>query len=267
MIKLNKNQIKKILPMYNDHIAQELEYAYKEEAPFGKVDINVYADEEDKPNVILILGGFAGTALYGDTGSSENNHEIKKLILDSTGDDGNDIWLSLYSPNWESKLDELFNGFSIRKDNRLIYRLNNEKFQYHINWQERIPNGYIMKKYNSSSYEFIEKRNWQDFWYPESERFGYFLTNDDEIVSECTSVWVEKTGIETGCVEIGIETKEQYRGRGYAALTAAAFISDCLSKNLIPVWCCWQSTPNSKELAEKLGFEVIENRRAIFIKP
>lgn len=267
MIELSKDQIKKILPMYKGHIAQELEYAYREEAPFGKVEIKVYADEEYKPNVILILGGFAGTALYGDTGNNESYYEIKKLILDSSSDNGNDIWLSLYSPNWESKLDELFNGFTSRKNNRLIHRLNNKIFQNHINWQEKIPNGYIIKKFDSSSYEFIKKRNWQDFWHPQSERFGWFLMKDDEIVSECTSVWVEKVGIETGCVEISIETKEPYRRKGYAALTSAAFINDCLSRNLIPVWCCWQSTSGSKELAEKLGFEVIENRRAIFIKP
>lgn len=140
--------------------------------------------------------------------------------MDSHGDDGHEIWLSLYSPNWESKLDELFDGFASRKDNRLIHRLNNKTFQNHIKWQEKVPNGYTMKKFDSSSYEFIKKRNWQGFWHLESKRFGWF-----------------------------------------------AFINDCLSKNLIPVWCCWQSTQGSKELAEKLGFEVIENRRAIFIKP
>ena len=76
----------------------------------------------------------------------------------------------------------------------------------------------------------------------------------------------EQVGVEINCVEIGIETKEPYRRKGYAALTAAAFVDDCLSKGLIPVWCCWDFREGSKELAEMLGFEIVEQRRAIFLK-
>ena len=269
MIKLNEHQINHIIPLFSGHIAQELEYAYLGEAPFGKIDIQVHVDNADRPNTILILGGFAGTALYGDSENKAANKKIKTLIMDFFKREGNnekEIWLSLYSSNWEPKIDELFIEYERRKDNRLIHRLNIEKFLPYKNWQELVPSGCSIIKYDTSSNAFLEKRNWQGFWHPESERFGWFLVKDDEILSECFSVWVEKVGVEKGCVEISVDTKEKHKRKGYAVTTSAAFINDCLSRNLTPVWCCWQSTKGSAELAQKLGFEIIENRRAIFIK-
>jgi len=251
MLKLNKEQIKSLIPSYTCHIAQELEYAYREEAPFGQIKIDVYADDISKPMTMLFVNGFAGTGLYGDASKDKNNQAIKKIILDCFTEDQEDkkeVWLSLYSPDWEPVVDTLFDGFPSWKANRLIHRINLKAFQKHKEWQAKIPKGYTMTRKS------------------ENDKFRWILLNEDgEIVSECTSVWVEKVGVEINCVEIGIETKEAYRRKGYAALTAAAFIDDCLSRNLIPVWCCWDFTKGSRELAEKLGFDIIENRRAIFL--
>ena len=265
MIKLNKEQIKSLIPSYTCHIAQELEYAYREAAPFGQVKIDVYADDISKPNTMLFIGGFAGTALYGDAGNDENNQAIKKLILDCFNDEVDEIWLSLYSPEWEPVIDTLFDGFSLFKPYRLIHRINMEAFQKYRERRVEIPEGYHMLRVDVSSYESVKNRYPNFPWKPESNRFGWFLLKDGEVVSECISVWVENVGVETNCVEIGIETKEPYRRKGYAALVATALIDDCLSKGLIPVWCCWDFREGSKELAAKLGFEIIENRQTVFL--
>ena len=266
MIKLNKEQVKSLIPLYKCHFAQELEYTYRGEAPFGQVEIEVYADNISKPNTMLIINGFAGTALYGDTNNNQSNHEIKNIIIDCFDEDGKEIWLSLYSPEWESTVDTLFDGCTSWKAYRLIHRLNYNSFQKYMNRQARIPSGYEMIKVGLLSYETVKNRYPNFSWKPDSNKFGWFLLKDGEVVSECTSVWVEKVGVETGCVEISIETKEPFRRKGYAALTAAAFVEDCLSNDLIPVWCCWDFREGSKELADKLGFEIIEKRRAVWLK-
>ena len=267
MQKLNKEQIKSLTSLYKCHIAQELEYAHRGEAPFGPVEIDVYADNTTKPNTMLFINGFAGTALYGDASNNESNQIIKKLILDCFDEDGKEVWLSLYSPEWEPVVDAMFEDYCTSwKAYRLIHRLNKASFQEHMNWRGKIPAGYTLERFDTSSCDFIAERDWQGFWHPGSGRFGWFLLKDGEAVSECTSVWVEKFGVETNCVEISIETKEPYRKKGYAILTASAFIDDCLSRKLIPVWCCWDFTEGSKELAGKLGFEIIEERRATFLK-
>jgi len=266
MLKLNKEQIKSLIPHYTCHIAQELEYAYREEAPFGQIKIEVYADDTSAPRTMFLIDGFAGTALYGDASIDENNQAIKKLILDCFAEEGKEVWLSLYSPGWEAVIDSLFEGFPSWRANRLIHRINMDAFQKHRDWQAKIPAGYDMVKVDTPSYESIKSRYPNFTWKPEADKFGWFLLKDGEVVSGCTSVWVEKVGVEVNCVEIGIETNETYRRKGYAVLTAAAFVDDCLLRKLIPVWCCWDFTEGSKELAEKLGFEIVEDRRAVFLK-
>ncbi|MCL2287405.1 MAG: GNAT family N-acetyltransferase [Firmicutes bacterium] len=266
MINLSKEQIQSLIPLFQCHIAQELEYAYRGEAPFGHVDIKVYADNATKPETMLFINGFAGTGLYGDASNYERNQEIKRLIIDCFDEEEKEVWLSLYSPEWEPVVDNLFDGYSSWKAHRLIHRLNGESFQQRSSWRDKIPGGYAMVKVDVSSYEFVNCRYPSFYWKPEGNKFGWFLLKDGEVVSECISVWVEKFGVEKNCVEIGIETKEEYRRKGYAALTATAFVEDCLSQKLTPVWCCWSFREGSKELAKMLGFEIIEERRAIFLK-
>ena len=128
MIKLNQEQVRDLIPLYNCHIGQELEYAYRREAPFGEVKIGVYTDNISKPNTLLLIDGFAGTALYGDTNNDGSNQTIKRLISDCFDEEGKEIWLSLYSPGWELVIDTLFDGSPSWKAYRLIHRLNQETF-------------------------------------------------------------------------------------------------------------------------------------------
>ena len=268
MIELNKEQLISLVSLYDGSVSQELEYAYREAGPFGEINIKVCADDFPKPNILLFINGFTtmgGVGIYGCVDINTYDQEIKELILGCFNDDNQEVWVHLFSPDWELKLDRLFNGLITNKHYRIIHRLNRRIFQNHTDWRKKIPSGYTMKRYDTSSREFIKARDWQDFWHPQSDRFGWFLFKDEEAVSECFSVWVEKTGVEKDCVEISIDTKEPYRRKGFAFLTSIAFIEECLSRSLIPVWCCWSFREGSKELAEKLGFEIVCNRRVIVL--
>ena len=93
-------------------------------------------------------------------------------------------------------------------------------------------------------------------------RFGRVLLKGDEIVSECFSVFF----FDKNMVEVGIETQEPYRRRGFAYLTSAAFIEYCLSINLEPNWGCWHFSTESIALGKKLGFEEVCNRRVLVLQ-
>ena len=56
-------------------------------------------------------------------------------------------------------------------------------------------------------------------------------------------------------LEIGIETIEEYRGKGFAQYTCAALIDYCITNNYEPVWSCRLENIGSYKLAIKLGFE------------
>jgi hypothetical protein len=168
--------------------------------------------------------------------------------------EGDKAWLSLYSAEWEPVVDNLFGDFTSEKAFRMIHRLNLETFQKHKNWRDKIPHGYTMERVDAQSYDSFKSLYPNFQWRggkPKGANFRWFLINDSgEEVGDCSSVWVESVGVETDCVEIGIGTLEPYRRNGFAVLTASAFIEDCLSKSLIPVWCCWDFREGSKELAD-----------------
>ena len=55
-------------------------------------------------------------------------------------------------------------------------------------------------------------------------------------------------------LEIGIETADNYRGKGYAIGTCCALIDYCLENDYEPVWGCKLHNTPSYLLAQKLGF-------------
>jgi RimJ/RimL family protein N-acetyltransferase len=55
-------------------------------------------------------------------------------------------------------------------------------------------------------------------------------------------------------LEIGIETLEEFRGKGYAYHTCCALIGHCIENGLEPVWACKLENNASFRLAQKLGF-------------
>jgi RimJ/RimL family protein N-acetyltransferase len=55
-------------------------------------------------------------------------------------------------------------------------------------------------------------------------------------------------------LELGVETRPQYRGKGHARLACAALIDQCLQSGLEPVWSCRKENAGSYQLAQSLGF-------------
>lgn len=60
--------------------------------------------------------------------------------------------------------------------------------------------------------------------------------------------------------EIGIETREEFRGQGYAESVCSHMIDYCLEKGYEPVWGCNSGNTGSWKLANKLGFEEVARR-------
>lgn len=57
-------------------------------------------------------------------------------------------------------------------------------------------------------------------------------------------------------LEIGIETREPYRGQGLAHAVAVAMVRFCLDNGIEPVWACRKENTGSFRIARSLGFSV-----------
>ena len=78
---------------------------------------------------------------------------------------------------------------------------------------------------------------------------GVCLIHYDEVLSEAYAVF---TG--AGRVELGVVTKEGYRGRNYAAITCAPLIRSYDTQGIPTYWSCHQTNTASIRVARKLGY-------------
>jgi RimJ/RimL family protein N-acetyltransferase len=60
--------------------------------------------------------------------------------------------------------------------------------------------------------------------------------------------------IALGMIEIGVDTREDYRQRGYGTITCAALIEQCERKGYPTYWNCNKQNQASLALAHRLGF-------------
>ena len=87
---------------------------------------------------------------------------------------------------------------------------------------------------------------------------GFFLMKDGEILCEALA-GAEVLGIR----EIGIDTPEPYRQRGYATLTCARLIQYCEGHGLQTYWNCNKFNDGSVALARKLGYQTEKEYRLL----
>jgi RimJ/RimL family protein N-acetyltransferase len=100
----------------------------------------------------------------------------------------------------------------------------------------------------------IESRFWASVVDFIQHGLGVCLTQAGEIVSICYAATVVD-----GLAEIDVATDPEFRGRGLAGITTKRFIQECLDRQLLPTWDCFDYNTGSLKLALKLGFEAGKN--------
>ena len=58
-------------------------------------------------------------------------------------------------------------------------------------------------------------------------------------------------------MDIGVETAEECRGKGYGRLVSAAMVKETLRRGKIPVWDCDTRNEASMRLACSVGFKIV----------
>ena len=89
-----------------------------------------------------------------------------------------------------------------------------------------------------------------------SRGYGYCVI--DEKANSLVS-WGVTGNIARSCAELGIDTMEEYRRKGLATYITNQMISISSSKKYTPHWYCFQNNTASVKLAEKLGFQKIQD--------
>ena len=155
----------------------------------------------------------------------------------------------------------VFAGYALQRRDRVLYRGGQLAVP---SWQSRLAAGFQISSINDRFAELEGLNNvadviaeiesgWNSVVDFRRTGFGFAAHDDETIVCWCTAEYVSD-----GRCGVGIETVEAYRGRGFATLTASAFVEHCVERAVIPHWDAWTSNQPSVAVAEKVGFRKAE---------
>ena len=162
-------------------------------------------------------------------------------------------YLLWYSPpsNWQKSLDSLKSN-RIRRRKRLRFtfdkRLVGDIMACPQGFEVQLLDKDLLEKADNFKLDLGSR-----FWKSEKDflknGLGTCLVKDDEVICICYAACVVNS-----LAEIDIVTKDEYRGRGLATVTAQHFIQECIRRGIEPTWDCFLNNTASMKLAEKLGF-------------
>lgn len=245
---------------------------YAEAVLRGHVAGRVFTDGLDEPSLFVIAHPCGMSLLIANRPLADGAAFVRGYFLNAGGFRSRPEYLQLH-PAAEADVvhrilgDELVDGRDgsvegmaktllrqkvIRWD-RLNFEFNPARFRSRE--QRPLPAGFRVGRIGRAAFSWTEGAVLpHEFWdsADEFERRGvaFAVYQGDQPVSVAFAAFVLP-----GRLEIGIETKPEWRGRGLATEACAGFIDHCLQNGLTPVWSCRKGNAGSERTAHGLGFE------------
>lgn len=121
-----------------------------------------------------------------------------------------------------------------------------------------LPDNCEIREIDSEILSRINGRITPYFSWSDSEEFlskgkGFCLLENG-----IAAAWAFTSAVSNEEIDIGVETDVRFQHKGYASAVSEVMVNYVLSENKTPVWACHYQNIGSTKLAEKLGFEKIE---------
>lgn len=132
--------------------------------------------------------------------------------------------------------------------------------------ESSLPDGYELKEIDDRLLKRISGRIVPSLFWNDVNDFlakgkGYCITCNDDIAS-----WAFSAAVSTQEIDIGIETKPEYKQQGLGMIVANKMIQYTLEQGKEPVWACHYNNTASEKMAERLGFVKVSECSVIKIK-
>jgi len=204
----------------------------------------------DSSYCLIVVGDFA--YLMGLPPKGERALDLKGQIYESAFH----AYLFLQNERWGDWLEDQFMG-----QTRSVSRYALKKEEHHFDmgllkqYRDAIPRGIRIKRIDDRLYRMALKEEWskdlcsnfEDEKHFQEHGFGYVAMKGQKIVAGCSAY-----GASEGMMEVEVDTRKDFRRQGLALACSAAFLIECLEKNIIPNWDAMNL--QSVGLAEKLGY-------------
>lgn len=205
---------------------------------------HAYSDDDENPSSALITVGdicfLAGTP----------NHQLAAQATVPIIVPRSEDWNIVIEAVWKDKVDKS-QRFAIKKEPGVF---DADKLTEYAN---SLPKECALKLFDRELYDYSLKQDWSqdlcsqfnDYNDYKKRGLGVGVLYQGCLVSGASSYTVYNGGI-----EIEIDTKPEYRRKGFAAACGAQLILECLKRGLYPSWDAHDL--RSVALAEKLGYHM-----------
>jgi RimJ/RimL family protein N-acetyltransferase len=222
---------------------------------------DVYVNNVNNPTTALLWDKMDAIFVAGENGEgfAESLRHLLTCVILPDARSRFVPCLNIYYPNdaWAGVVGDALKELKPQKEMKYYYefdRLNKD-------WTGLAPDAGHLVRVNEQLLEKTKLQNlekvigWITSFWPSVDRFvekgiGYCILQNEIITGWCLSVFVSGSKY-----ELGLETVEHFRGKGYAKAVATACIKYCLEHGLTPLWNCDAENPPSVAVAEAVGFK------------
>lgn len=232
----------------------------------GHINGVVYVDNAENPVCFYVCHPYGMSLLFGDTTNEEFNTWLLGYALNMFKTRNRHEWLQAFPDTWNDLIATRWAKYLVLSDgNGAGEESNKIEVNTRVNfWFNR--DIYLEFKRNHSvdikivrtdrhlfdriEGSVIPNRFWENADDFSQRAIAFSVLDGDTVASTAFSAFVVGNQL-----EIGIETSDWYRGRGYAVAVCSALVDYCLGHDYEPVWACKLENRPSYLLAQKIGFE------------
>jgi hypothetical protein len=233
----------------------------------GHIRGTVYVDQPENPSTFYVVHPYGMSLLFGDTTNEKFNSWLLGHALNIFKTRDRYEWLQAYPETWNKQIASEWEehlrksgdnvdgatNVSIEENTRVNFKFNKAAY---LDFKAKHPLASIStirtdgQMFENMQGSVIPSRFWDNAADFSNRAVAFSVMDGDRVAATAFSAFVIGNQL-----EIGIETSESYRGKGYALAVCMALIDYCLEHNYIPVWGCKLENMPSFLLARKLGFE------------
>lgn len=258
MILLDKSKYDKVLKPLMEVTINNL---YARSVVEKKVNGFVYVDNTENPETFYIIHPYGMSLLFGEIDNDDFNSKFLDHALNTFRIRDKYEWLQAFPESWNKKISVLFGdnlikskdnlgnskSNKIEEDTRVNFKFNKEKyFDFRNNNNNK---DYKILRTDKEMFENMQGSVVPKYFWNDAENFfnqgvGFSLIYNSSLVSTAYSAFIHDNKL-----ELGIETIETYRGKGFALYTCSSLIDYCLDNEYEPIWSCRLENTGSYRLA------------------
>lgn len=228
----------------------------------GLVDGAVWVDDARRPALVHVINPYGMTLL---------------VVLDTSADCGplrahldewrrarGGLWLQVHPQEFAPTLEKLLDadtapahptpdGVNVQRFTRVNFRFERERYAS-LFAKPLVESGTTVRAMTAAEFALPGITVSPHMFWRDADQFlshggGWCVCKDGVVSSIAFTSFRSESEL-----ELGVETRPEYRGAGHARMACAALIERCLASGIEPVWSCRKQNSASLQLAQALGF-------------